>query len=480
MNRGAPGGRGSDTRRHRHAPHISSLVCHAALLCGALAITTVNAAVPAVSADLEMGPARTQWFAAAYQLAAGPLQLGAGHLADRHGARRVLAVSLAVFVGGGLLAATAATPAVLIAARLGQGAGGSALSPVSLALLLALRRAADGEARVVAGWVSTAAAASCLGPLLGGLLTGLLGWRAVFGALTVLAVITAGCLLHPHVRAATSPHAPGEPLDITGIAMCTAAATAALIALTAPTAAAPPPVSLGAAAAAATLVGLLVYRVRRLPHSALDTGLLRQVGARRALLVLLVLFGANSAFIFVTYFALTHGHGLSPFRAALITLPAAAPALLTARLAAHRSGKPGGDGAGLMRTGLLCVAAGMLTGSAGRSGPTPVPLLLCACALVGSGLGLANGSAMTVLSATRTSGRPARAAATATTFAMLGGASGPAVAGASAVLSGNLLPACDATQGDALGTPAMVHRALPLIASVTVVLTLAFTRRVRR
>ncbi len=48
--------------------------CHLALLCGALAVAAPTAAVPAVSDALGMGPALTQWFAAAYQLTSGPLQ----------------------------------------------------------------------------------------------------------------------------------------------------------------------------------------------------------------------------------------------------------------------------------------------------------------------------------------------------------------------------------------------------------------------
>ncbi|GAA0403421.1 MFS transporter [Streptomyces luteireticuli] len=443
------------------ASRLPSLGCHGALLCGALAIAAVNAAVPAVSADLATTPAGTRWFAAAYQLACGPLQLGAGRVADRRGQRGVLLGSLAVFAAGGLLAATATDATSLVAARLVQGAGGSALSPVSLALLLTLRDTEEGAApRAVAGWVSTAAAASCLGPLLGGLLTELLGWRAVFTALTVLALLTAGCLLSPRA-AVTVPPPPREPLDAPGIALCAAAATAALVTLTTPATAVP------AAGVLTVLVGLLVLRVRRVPHAALDTGLLRRPATRRALLVLLTLFAAHSAFTFQTAFVLTRAHGLGPFGAALATLPSAVPAVLTARLAGTRSGD---DGARPMRAGLLCVAVGLLTGCAGRCAPTPVPLLLCAFALMGCGLGLANGSAMTTIG---TAGRSARATATATTFAMLGGASGPAATAASATLTAALPTPCGPLPA---GNPQEPQHALPLIALTTLVLAFVLTR----
>ncbi|AZQ74969.1 hypothetical protein EKH77_30750 [Streptomyces luteoverticillatus] len=80
----------------------------------------------------------------------------------------------------------------------------------------------------------------------------------------------------------------------------------------------------------------------------------------------------------LTYFELTRAHGLSPFRAA------------------RRTKAPGG-GAHLMRTGLLCIAAGLLTGSLGGGRPTPLWLNAGSCALTGCGLGLANGAAMTTV-----------------------------------------------------------------------------------
>ncbi|MEH6375481.1 MFS transporter [Streptomyces sp. KLMMK] len=459
-------------------PCLAPFACYAALLCGALAIASVTAAVPAVAADLEMAPAQSQWFAAAYQLACGPLQLAVGHFADQYGARRILLVALATFAAASLLAAAATAAAVLIAARLVQGAGGAALSPVSLALLLTLRRRTENEPHAVAGWVSTAAAASCLGPVLGGLLTSLIGWRAVFGALTLLAAISAGCALHALGEPGPSTTPPRHPMDIAGITLCTAVAITVLITLTAPTVTASAPAQASTGLLTVTLIGLLVLRTRRAPQGALDAGLLRQAVTRRALLVLPALFGANSAFTFLTYFTLTRVYGLSPLSAALIALPAAAPAVLTARLAAKRTGEHR-DGTRLMRTGLLCIAAGMLISGSGQRHPTPLWLLSGACAFVGSGLGLANGSAMTVVSRSRsrTSHRTAQAAATATTFAMLGGATGPAAAGAALALAGHPPHACGASTCDALGTTLGTQLALSLLGLLTAASAFVLTGR---
>ncbi|MCA6091898.1 MFS transporter [Streptomyces sp. SCA3-4] len=431
--------------------------CHLALLCGALAIAAPTAAVPAVSEELGMGPAPTQWFASGYQLGSGPLQLCAGHLADRHGARRTLLASLTVFTGGSLLAATTDHGTGMLAARLLQGAGGSALSPLSLSLLLALSATKDDERRAVGTWTATAAAASCLGPLLGGLLTSVLGWRAVFGALALVATVTAGCVL-ALLPGRAQHHVPLEGrFDGTGIALCTATATTVLIALTAPAAGAPPLVLPAAVGAAGTLLAVLLRRARRRADFALDGGLLQRPETRRALFVLPVLFCGNSLFTFLMYFELTQAHGLSPFRAALVTLPAVTPAVFTGRWAAGRT-RNHGDGAPLMRTGLLCLAAGLLTGGLGRGGPAPLWLVGVSCALVGCGLGLANGAAMATVTRDRP-GTASRTTATATTFAMFGGAAGPALAGAL--------------------TTSFPRLPLLVTASVTAVASLALTRTPR-
>ncbi|WP_179079224.1 MFS transporter [Streptomyces rectiverticillatus] len=467
--------------REAHGPRTTALPCHLALLCGALAIAAPAAAVPLVSHDLRLGPAQTAWFAAAYQLGCGPLQLGAGRIADRYGPRRVLLSALAVFTAGSLLAAAAVGGPWLVGARLMQGAGGSALSPVSLTLLLQWCPGPEAEPRAVAGWVSTAGVASCLGPLLGGSLAALLGWRAVFGALAALAAFTfrrvhAGPADRPRdsqeaggddrseVPGIDRSDVPGtgrldalgtersdvpgiERLDAPGIVLCTGTAGAVVVGLTAP-AAQEPALAVAAAGAVAVLLPLAVHRARQHVHSALDVRLLREAPSRRALLVLLILFAANSAFTYLLYFALARGHGLGPFRAALVMLPAALPAVVAGRLAARRTGR--GAGPALMRGGLLLMAAGLLTGCAGRHEPTPLWLTGCACALVGCGLGLANGAAMATVTGCRDRRRTSAAVATATAFAMAGGAAGPAVAGAVLTAVGELVPVC--------GAPACVPR----------------------
>jgi MFS family permease len=86
---------------------------------------------------------------------------------------------LVAFGTGSVLAAIAATPAMLIAGRLVQGLGGAFLVPGSLALINSSFERADRPA-AIGFWTAWTGTAFALGPLLGGLTVDLLGWRWIY------------------------------------------------------------------------------------------------------------------------------------------------------------------------------------------------------------------------------------------------------------------------------------------------------------
>ncbi|WP_017975631.1 MFS transporter [Actinopolyspora halophila] len=109
----------------------------------------------------------------------GTFMLGGGRLGDLYGRHRLLRLGLAGFGLGSLLCALAPTLPLLVAARVLQGAGGSLIMPVGLALLTniypaPLRGGATGLALGLGG------IAMACGPFLGGALTALVSWRAIF------------------------------------------------------------------------------------------------------------------------------------------------------------------------------------------------------------------------------------------------------------------------------------------------------------
>jgi len=144
-----------------------------------LDITVVNVALPSIQEELNASLTGLQWVVDAYALTLAALILTAGALADRYGRRLLFLVGVVVFTGSSLVCGFAWNIAALDVARAVQGIGGAALFATSLALIGHEYRGRElGGA--IAIWGATIGAAVASGPLVGGILTDLLGWRWVF------------------------------------------------------------------------------------------------------------------------------------------------------------------------------------------------------------------------------------------------------------------------------------------------------------
>ena len=161
-------------------------------------VTAPNVALPAIAADLGADFAAQQWVLSAYALVLASLLLAGGALGDRYGRRRAFLLGLAVFGLGSLGCALAPSPALLIAGRVLQGLGAAALFPSGLALIAAEFTGA-ARARAIGVWGACVSGAIALGPLIGGLLVQVSGWRAEFVFAVVLVVPAAAVGLR-HLR----------------------------------------------------------------------------------------------------------------------------------------------------------------------------------------------------------------------------------------------------------------------------------------
>ena len=154
----------------------------------------------------------------------GLLTLGA-RLGDRFGHRRFLLYGLALFAAGSLLAATATSVVLLVIARSTQGAAAAASVPAALRLLSAVASDETARRRAPAAWSAAGAAAGASGFLLGGLVTQVAGWRAVFWLNVPLALLT-GAGLRALLPADRGEHR--HRLDIAGAVQLTTAVMAAV------------------------------------------------------------------------------------------------------------------------------------------------------------------------------------------------------------------------------------------------------------
>jgi EmrB/QacA subfamily drug resistance transporter len=141
--------------------------------------TALNVALPAIQAGLGATAGDLLWFVNGYLLVLAALIPVGGAMGDRYGRRRIYMLGIGLFSLGSIFCGAAPNPELLIGARIFQGLGGALLVPGSLALLSA-GTDPSRRGRAIGLWSAVTTAVTVLGPLLGGLLSDLGFWRAVF------------------------------------------------------------------------------------------------------------------------------------------------------------------------------------------------------------------------------------------------------------------------------------------------------------
>ena len=159
-----------------------------AMLLASLGTSIANIALPSLAEAFAAPFAQVQAVVVAYLAALTVAVLVAGRLGDRHGLKPMLVAGLAVFAAASLLCALAPTLWLLVGARALQGLGAAFL----MTLAMALMRQTAGEAGIgrAMGLLGTVSAlGTALGPVLGGLLIPVAGWRGIFWVQVPLAVL---------------------------------------------------------------------------------------------------------------------------------------------------------------------------------------------------------------------------------------------------------------------------------------------------
>ena len=157
------------------------LVTSLAFVLVQLDVSIINVALATIAAHLHTGVVGLQWVVDAYAVAFASLLLSAGGFGDRIGPRRMFMLGLAIFTAASILCGMAFGAGSLIAARVLQGTGAAAMVPASLALLN--RSCGENAARRAWGvgmWTAAGSVGLAAGPLLGGVMVDLLGWRSIF------------------------------------------------------------------------------------------------------------------------------------------------------------------------------------------------------------------------------------------------------------------------------------------------------------
>ena len=236
--------------------------------------TIVSTALPTIAGELG-GVSRVSWIVVANLVAGVSAAPVYGQLRDVYGSRRMMVIALSVYMAASLFCAMAPNFELLVLGRFLQGLGGGGLMTLSQAIIgetIPPRERAQYQGYLAAVVVT----ASVSGPMIGGVLTALTGWRSVFlfniplGALA-LAVTLRGPAHSQFVRRSLS-------FDFAGLALFLGTIAPLLLALDrlqGASASAVPQATTLLAIAGASLAGL-VWQERRAFQPLLPIALLRQ------------------------------------------------------------------------------------------------------------------------------------------------------------------------------------------------------------
>ncbi len=207
-------------------PRVMAAIVASALFMQNLDSTVVATALPAMARSLGEDPLVMGVAITSYLVALTVFIPLSGWVADRFGAKQVFMVAIATFTLASAFCGLSSGLAEMVAARVLQGLGGAMMVPVGRLLLL--RRVRKEELLSVTTWLTMPGLLGpLLGPPVGGLLTDLISWRAVFWINVPVGLL--GLLLVWRVIPALPRSLPPPP-DLRGLTLVGAALAALMFA----------------------------------------------------------------------------------------------------------------------------------------------------------------------------------------------------------------------------------------------------------
>jgi EmrB/QacA subfamily drug resistance transporter len=191
------------------------LVLSLALAIVIIDTTLLNVSLATLIRELHTTLQNLQWVISAYSLTLAALTVTGGRLGDLFGRKRMFNLGAAIFAAGSLIASISRNIPTLIAGEsIIEGIGAAMMMPATASLLITKYRGHD-RAIAFGIWGGVAAAASAIGPILGGFLTTHFTWRWGFRInVVVVAILLAGSVIIED-----SGERRGKRIDFVGVAL---------------------------------------------------------------------------------------------------------------------------------------------------------------------------------------------------------------------------------------------------------------------
>jgi len=410
--------------------------CLATLAVGANS-TAIMAALPTMRTELSLTPAGVQWAVNAYLVASAAFIVLGGRAGDRFGARLGSMAGLALFAAASVIIAISTTQTALLAGRSLQGLAAALAVPCTLAAVDA-GAAPERRAAAIGAWTGFLMLGFSIGPLMGGALTHITGWRAIFWLNALLMGAATAVMASAGAAAARSDHARGGSIDWIGFILLAAFMAALIFGLHALPGARAAPISvIGPLALAAAAFVALVIVDARVADPLVDLDFFSRRDFVMGLAIgALSMFSIMSLLLYFNLYAQSpEGLGLTALEAGLSLLPLSIALLALALLApavAARIGLRATMSGGMLLIAIACAVVGLAV-SAGGSIPLMIGLFL-----MGAGLAVPYASAPRLALSALAPTRRGQGSGIVNACTFLGGGCGVAVGAVAFALGGFL------------------------------------------
>jgi EmrB/QacA subfamily drug resistance transporter len=174
----------------------SLLVLSLALAIVIIDTTLLNVSLETLIHELHTDLKSLQWVISTYSLTLAALTVTGGRLGDLFGRKRMFKLGAILFAVGSFIASISQNvPTLILGESLIEGIGAAMMMPATASLLMAKYRGHD-RAIAFGIWGGVAAAASAIGPILGGFLTTHFSWRWGFRInVGVVAILLLGSIV---------------------------------------------------------------------------------------------------------------------------------------------------------------------------------------------------------------------------------------------------------------------------------------------
>lgn len=284
--------------------------------------TVTNIAAPTIARDLNGGESLIKWVGPAYMLAMGVLLLIGGRLGDKYGQRKLFLIGMGGFTLASAVIGFSPDPALLIAARVAQGAFGALLIPQGMAIMTKAFTP-DMLAKAFSLFGPVLGISAVGGPVLAGFIINAdlfgLSWRPIFLANIVLGII--GMIVAVKILPRDGDGDRSTVVDGWGSGLLAVGMFGALYGLIEGSSNGWSAIPVVALVVGVLFFALFAYRQRTAAHPLIKASLLKNRGFTSGMIVGLVAFAASTGLFFVLSLFLQEGLDANPRDASLGLVP---------------------------------------------------------------------------------------------------------------------------------------------------------------